>query len=55
MSAGLILPDAVSSHASVLILGVAEAASHAFCMISSASRAPLAKRKRREEAETNWL
>ena len=45
----------ISYRASILIRGVANAADHARCMMPSATRASLAERKRREEAETIWL
>ena len=47
--------DSVSSHARISIGLHEDLADHAFCMIPSATRAPLANRKRRREAETGWL
>ena len=42
----------VSSHASVVIFGMGQAAVHAFCMMLSAMHVALAKRARRRDAET---
>ena len=45
----------VSSRARVLVVCDRRLSDYAFCMIPSTARAPLAKRKRRREAEMDWL
>ena len=49
------ITGSVRSRAGTLIVVDKSPRDHAFCMIRRATWAPLAKRKRRRDAETVWL